>query len=85
MDEQFAGVLKQAEAATPQEQAEVGGEIARMFAAVTFPSEVKGQRMKDGGVSAEIYWGKTYWRRVEVGFGEGKVASVVLVNPRGGG
>jgi len=83
-DEQFVGVLKQAKAVTAEEQREVGGEIAQMFAAVTFPSEVRGSRLSDNLFSAEIWWGRTFWRRVMVGFTEGRVASVRLVNPRGG-
>jgi len=83
-DEQFVGVLKQAKAVTLEDQMEVGGEIARMFATVTFPSEVRGSRMSDNLFSAEIWWGRTFWRRVMVGFAEGRVASVMLVNPRVG-
>ena len=38
----FVGILKRAEAVTREEQVAVGGEIAQMFAAVTYPSEVRG-------------------------------------------
>ncbi len=83
-DGKFVGILKQAKAATREQQLAVGGEIARMFAAVTFPSEVRGSRMDGNQFFAEIWWGKTFWRRVMVGFAEGRVASVMLVNPRAG-
>ena len=63
----FAGILKQAKAATMEEQLAVGGEIARVFAAVTFPSEVRGSRMDGDTFVAEVWWGKTLWRRVRGG------------------
>ena len=80
----FVGILKRAEAVTREEQVAVGGEIAQMFAAVTYPSEVRGSRLDGNTFSGEIWFGQMFWRRAMVEFAEGRVDSVKQVNPHAG-
>ncbi len=82
LDEQFIEMLRGASAGTQADQAAVGAEIARMFASVSFPCEVRSSKVDGTEFSAELWYGRTLWRRILVSFVQGRIVSVTLTNPR---